>query len=134
MPLTADQYQQLIVLEVGDVGDLIVSQIDTLWTLYDTQTDAYTQYLYAKRKALEILMGSVREQVNRRGINGIAADLSDKFKHLQAMYQTVDAEIASIGSGQAAVAQLASPYTDPTSPSYPTAADRWRVDIANWRP
>lgn len=140
MPLTADQYQQLIVVEVGDVGDLVANNIDTLWTLYDTQTDAYTQYLYAKRKALELLMGSVREQVNRAGINGIRADLTDKFKNLQSMWQAVDAELTTVidlaaaTSGVAAVAQLNTPYTDPTSPNYPTAADRWRVDIVNWRP
>jgi hypothetical protein len=122
------------VTEVNDVGDLVANNIDTLWTLYDTQTDLYIRYLYSKRKAIDLLMGSVREQVNRAGINGIRADLSDKFKALQAMYLAVDTEIASVEGGQAAVAQLATPYTDPTSPNFPTAADLWRVDIANWRP
>jgi hypothetical protein len=79
MPLTADQYQTLIVTEVNDVGDLVANNIDTLWTLYDTQTDLYIRYLYSKRKAIDLLMGSVREQVNRAGINGIRADLSDNL-------------------------------------------------------
>lgn len=140
MPLTDDQYKDLVVLEVGDVDDLVSTQIDVLWTLYDTQTDAYTQYLYAKRKAIEILMGNVREQVTREVDGPLRIWLSDKFKNLQGMYQTVDAELTTVtaraaaSSGVAAVGQLNTPYTDPTSATYPTAADRWRVDIVNWRP
>ncbi len=96
MPLAAPELQTLVVTEVGDVDGFIAGQIATLWALYDTQPDLYLRYLLTKRKALDLLMGKVREQVNRTGLNGVAAELSDKLGNLQVMWENVDGEIATL--------------------------------------
>lgn len=95
MPLDAAQYVALVTLEVGDVDGLIASQVDTLWTLYDTQTDDYIHYLFVKRKAIELLMGSVREQVTRQIDGPLLVTLTDKFKNLQTMWNDVNEEIGT---------------------------------------
>jgi hypothetical protein len=96
MPLSAAQYQALITVEVGDVDGIVAGQISTLWLLYDSQADLYLRYLYAKRKSIDVLMGHVREQVTRRGLNDVSADLTDKLKNLQIMYGNVDREITKL--------------------------------------
>lgn len=96
MPLTGDSYKTLVIVEVGDVDGVIADQVDTLWDLYAGQTDGYARYLYTKRKALDLLMGLVREQVTQTAPNGVSADLTDKLKNLQIMWTNVDREIATV--------------------------------------
>ncbi len=92
MPLTAEAYQSLIPIEVGDVDGFIAAQIDTLWVLFDTEPVLYVRYLVTKRKALDLLMGKVRDEVNQAG-NNASIELSDKLDHLQVMWRNVDGEI-----------------------------------------
>lgn len=103
MPLDSTQYQALIVLEVGDVGGFIATNVSTLWTLYDSQDDDYLHYLYSKRKAIDLLMGKVREQVNQSGPpeSAVRIDLSDKLKALQTMRGNVTAEIGLLEAAAA---------------------------------
>ena len=110
MSLSAEQFQALIVGEVGDVDTVVASQITTLWTLYDGETDLYLRYLLTKRKAIDVLMGHVREQVNQQ-VEDASKDFSDKLKHLQTMWGNVDAEIRQVRAEAAAAAQQATTST-----------------------
>jgi len=92
MPLTAEAYQSLVVTEVGDVDAFIAGQIDTLWAMYDGETNLYLTYLLTKRKAIDLLMGKVRDEVTQGG-NNASVDLSDKHDNLQVMWRNVDGEI-----------------------------------------
>lgn len=94
MALTADQYQALIVAEVGDVDSVVDTQITTLWELYSSETDPHLHYLLTKRKAIDLLQGYVREQVDQADI-GASVDLSQKHDKLQVMWKNVDSEIAT---------------------------------------
>jgi hypothetical protein len=93
VPLTADQYRTLIVTEVGDsAAGIVNSQISIIWSLYDAEPGLYRQYLHAKRKAIDLLMGTVREQVTIGG-SGKTTDLNAKLRNLQIMRDDVTAEI-----------------------------------------
>ena len=95
MALTAEQYQDQIVSEVGDVDDVVFLQIDTLWQMYSSETDLFLQYLLAKRKALDVLQGYVREHVDQADI-GASVKLSQKLANLQTMWNNVDREITTM--------------------------------------
>lgn len=111
MPLSATELQTLVVTEVGDVDGFIAGQIATLWALYDTQPDLYLRYLLVKRKAIDLLMGKVREQVNMTGDDGRAAELSDKLGNLQTMWENVDGEITMLSRAAASASQSATQAT-----------------------
>src|SRR5262249_48559101 len=101
MPLDAAAYQALIVTEVGDTASgLVANQIATLWALNDDQPSLKLQYLFAKLKAIDLLMGTVREQVTQQGLNQVRSDLSDKMKNLALMRSATEADIErAIASG-----------------------------------
>lgn len=98
MALTASDYKSLIVTEVGDTTDgLINLEIETLWELYAATTDLMLRYFQTKRKAIDLLMGKVREQISFSGNNAgnqVTVELSDKLDHLQTMWKNVSSEIS----------------------------------------
>jgi hypothetical protein len=56
--LTAAQYQDMILAEVGDtISGPVGSRILTIWDMFAAKTPIYLQYLYAKVKAIDILLG-----------------------------------------------------------------------------
>jgi hypothetical protein len=61
--LDAEQYQALIILEVGDVDSLVADNISACWDLYSELPVSREHYLRAKLKALDLLMGAVRGDV-----------------------------------------------------------------------
>lgn len=112
MPLDATAYQALIVDEVGDTVDgHIAANVGTYWTLYDDRPSLAMQYLYAKRKAIDVLLGKVREQVTMTGVEGVRAELDQKSKHLLVMREAVQADITAAetqvqASGRPAIGTL----------------------------
>jgi len=94
MALDSYAYQSLIVTQVGDTSDaLIASQIATLWDLNDDQSTLKLQFLTTKRAAIEMLMGTVRQQVTFEIAGDHRRQQSDKLKNLQIMLATVNDEI-----------------------------------------
>lgn len=100
MALTANEYKLLIVREVNDEDNVVAAEIDAIWALYSDKASAYLQYLYAKRKALDFLMGHVRKRVTTilRGGDVQAAD-SDLMGHLDMLRKVVQGEIDEIEAG-----------------------------------
>lgn len=121
-PLTETEYKDMIVEEVGDsASGLVASRIDTSWAMYESERDMYRQYLRAKRKSIDLLMGSVREQVTAAN-RGQSVELSTKLRNLQIMRDAVTDELgdeakiersAASGRRRAVLGQLAGPDTPP---------------------
>ena len=78
MPLSAAQYQNLIVLQVGDdAAGTLAANIGTLWLKNDDRTDDYARYLYSKRDAIDVMLGRVRAQVDFKALDGASVNLTD---------------------------------------------------------
>jgi hypothetical protein len=139
MALTDDEYKSLIVLEVGDTADqLIQNNIDTFWTLYDTLALAgRLQYLYAKRKAVEVLMGSVRTLVDSEITGDSKFALHQRMTNLETMLAACDQDIAAerrnlAGQGSAVgLLTTTAPIASPTG--RPDANDPRYSGDPNWR-
>lgn len=100
MPLTAEQYQQLIIEEVSDdAAGTLDRMIQTLWTKHDDQDDLVLHYLHTKRSAIVLMLGKVRFQVSFKALDGASADLDQLTEHLQTMQDAVDTAIASTQAG-----------------------------------
>ncbi len=94
MPLSAAQYQQLIVTEVGDdAAGSVAANVALLWAKHDDQASDYVRYLYAKRDAVQLLMGRVRQMVTFKALDGANVNASDMMVNLQTMLEAVRAEI-----------------------------------------
>lgn len=103
MPLTAEQLQALIILEVGDdAAGTLAAQIALLWTAHDDQPSLDRQALYTKRHAIDVMLGRVRAQVDFRALDGASVNLSDLFARLTKMREQTTAEILAIEAGQSA--------------------------------
>lgn len=148
MPTSPAEYQTFIVTEVGDSpGGVLAANIATIWNLYAGETRDHRHYLLAKKKALDFLMGTVREQVDQTQADTSTA-LTDKLRNLQAMYRNtldeLDADLAQWAAEEAAATatsragvsgQLTTvvPYEHPQSWPDPNAA-HLRGDPWHWRP
>lgn len=134
MPLTADAYKAQIVDEVGDTASgHIAANVSTYWTMYDHVTSLHLRYLYAKRKAIDVLLGKVREQVDMTGVEGVRAALDQKSKHLLAMRETVEADIKATtmqGAGQPTIGTLTqtAPVMPPVTGGIDANDRRYRGD------
>lgn len=114
MALSDDQYKTKIILEVGDsAAGLLAANIDLMWDAHDDQGDSAVRFLYAKRDAIDTMLGSVRKGVNFKALDGASTNLSELFEHLHTMRNDVEAaivaarELASAASnGAGAVGQL----------------------------
>jgi len=127
VPLDADGYQQLVISQVGDsAGGIVAASIATLWTLHDDQPTAALQFLFAKIGAIDLLMGTVREQVTQTGLEGVKSDLSDKLKALVLMRAATVADLdraINAGAGQDSTHAGAAGLLTTTAPiSPPTGA------------
>lgn len=142
MALTAAEYQDLIVAELG--GDATVSaQIGTLWSETDDAATLREHYLRAKIKAIRLLMGSARLQVTFRALNGASVNLSDLFKNLREMLEDAEAELradtAAQGGYESGEITKAAPVEQPDD-SPVDANDRayrgdpYRPPPGAWRP
>jgi hypothetical protein len=102
--LTEQEYQQLIVAEVGDDSTrTLASTVGVYWRRYDAYTDLEVRYLHVKLAAVDLMLGRVRGQVTIRDGDGASVDLNKLFDHLATMRETVQAQIdIGVGAGSAA--------------------------------
>jgi len=116
MPLAAVVQQNLIVTTLGDINGLLAANIATLWSLHDDQLNAAVKFLLVKRGAVDMLIGSIRDDVTFRA-DTLTVNLSDKLKMLEAMKPTdVDIQRAYRVSQGAAYAAGALAATTPSTP------------------
>lgn len=118
MALSEQQYQDLIIVEVGDdAAGTLATVVPLYWERRSAYTDLEARYRYAKRDALDAMLGRVRGQVKIVGVGGASIDAHQLFTHLQDMRTQLQAEIdmleTSGGSG-GAVGDLTT--TAPSSP------------------
>jgi len=96
MSLTEQQYQDLIVLRVGDdASGTLASTISLLWSARDTIADLNTRALQVTIDAIDLMLGQVRRQVTFRGPDGSSVNLSDLFDHLTQMRAQTVGQLAS---------------------------------------
>ena len=128
MSLTAQDYQDLIVKQVGDTDDaLVAEQIATLWALRETVATLSLRFLYVKRDAIDLLLGHEREEVDQSESRIFELKLSQKFDHLIAIRATVDADIQRrerTRGGPVSGALTQTAPVMPCSPCTPDANDR----------
>ncbi len=110
MPLNSSQYQALIVVEVGDntAGDL-ATNIALLWAKHDTIDDDYTRYLFAKRSAIDFMLGGERYRADFAALDGAEVKADQLFQHLLQMRKLVDdliGETGAAGGGGMALGEL----------------------------
>ena len=119
MTLTADQHQQLIVLQVGDDAAMtLASSIALLWAAHADVADLPLRALYTKRDAIGVMLGRVRGQVTFRAPDGSAVNLSDLTSQLRAMLAETEALITTAQSGADGAAAIGDLTT--TAPIMPT--------------
>lgn len=97
MSLTAEQYQALIVAELGDDATL-AAQIATLWTLSEGTGDDAARYIRCKLRAVDLLLGRAAGKVNFKALDGASVDLSDYFAHLAELRDQLAAQVAQADS------------------------------------
>lgn len=146
MSLSSEQYKDKIILEVGDNADgLLAATVDLLWDAHDNQAELEVRYLYAKRDAIDVMLGSVRAQVDFTIDNDHSRKQSQKAQILLAMRAACQATLdqalalaaaASGGTvGQLTTTAPVAPLTGQQNPSDrryrgdPLRPPRWR-----WRP
>jgi hypothetical protein len=119
MSLTEQQYQELIVLRVGDdAATTLATNIALLWQARSSIADLDIRALQVTVDAIDLMLGRVRGQVDFRGPDGSSVSLSDLFTHLQQMRAQTVAQLASAQAGAGggvAVGQLT--QTAPLMPS-----------------
>lgn len=127
--LQPNQWQDLIAKELGG-GELLQANIQVLWKAFDQWTARpYTQYLYAKRAAIDFLLGNLDEQMTTQVEGDLSARMSERATILLALRQRLEAQLAKSGirgsayvvgllETQAIVAPPAPGYLDANSPVY----------------
>lgn len=97
---TEQEYIDLIQAELGDtVSGALAANIDLLWSRFDSITDLDLHYLYAKRAAIDLLLGQVRAQVSFKTSSGSEVDLDQLFQHLLKLRESLELELASSSAG-----------------------------------
>lgn len=133
--LTAQEYQDLIMAEVGDdARGTLAWAIDTYWRRYDAYADLESRYLHVKLAAIDLMLGRVRGQVTIRDGDGGSVDLNKLFDHLTAMRETVQSQIASgVGAGSAASSGGAIGQLTKTAPQMPPAGSGYDANDTAYR-
>lgn len=153
MPVTDQQIQSLIILEVGEVWQppttpggpqtaLLASNIATVWASYADKAliAPRLQELYTKRRCIDIVLATLRDQVDFSVFEDLNSKQGQRFDHLNKMRADCQAEIVIVEQraqkGRApAVGPLTNtePETPPTSLPVTTVVDgndpRYRGDL-----
>lgn len=129
MALGETDYQNLIVLEVGDDADgTLAANIATLWAQYAGAASDTLHFLYAKQSAIDLMLGRVRQHVDIRALDGAEVKLDQLSVHLLRMRAGVDAliaaELAAVAGGPAAGPITATAPVAPPCIHMPDANDR----------
>jgi len=96
--VTTAQVQALIIAEVQDTPTgLLAALMPTIWASYadKAQVAPRLQELYAKRRAIDLVLGSVRTAVNRAA-SGISKHDHQQIDTLLAMRKVADADIVEL--------------------------------------
>lgn len=121
--MTDAELQALIIAQVGDdAAGTLATQVPVLWALYADQPTAL-RMLLCRRDAISIMLARVRTQVSFRALDGAAVNLSDLAKHLQAMYDQVEGQIAEAQRTGAAPLVAERTATAPITPTLPPDAN-----------
>lgn len=122
--LSEQQYQDLIIAEVGDdAAASLASTVPLYWLRRSGIADLDLRYLYAKRDAIDLMLGKVRGLVKIVGVDGASVDAHQLTLHLQELrivveHQIVElAQLASSG-GVAGVLTTTAPIMPPTTSPY----------------
>lgn len=92
--LSEQQYQDLILAEVGDDASRVVeSTIALYWQRFAAIADLETRSLYVKRACIDLLLGRARKQVTFKDASGATVDLNKLFDHLTTMRNDIDSLI-----------------------------------------
>lgn len=98
MSLTDEQYQQLIIAQVGDdEAGTLATNVPILWAQYADES-ATLRFLLTKRGAIECMQARVRKQVSFRALDGASVQLSDLLSHLATLYDQVQNQITAAES------------------------------------
>jgi hypothetical protein len=117
MALSAEQYQELVVSEVGDSSDLVTDNVPLYWSMHSGKP-TYLRYLWTKLATIDLLLGqpAVREAVNYTE-DGQSQSLHQKFESLTEMRKSVMASIASYRGNRAPVVSEMAARTPVASPT-----------------
>jgi hypothetical protein len=87
--------QQMIIAQLGDPDGVLAAQVDAFWQAYSgvPGRSNFLVFLYTKRDAIQILMGSVRTRVTET-IGPLTSRDTDLFTNLDKMLADTNAEIA----------------------------------------
>lgn len=145
MALSDQEYQDLVVSEVGDTAaGLVAGQIALLWSLCADAATTWLRFLYAKRRALNLLIGEARKRVDYQD-PGLTLKRGDEVKRLQEMLTDVKAEIATAEAGVETTAAAAAsapavgeltttaPRSNPTTGGLDGNAPAYRGDLYTTR-
>ena len=145
MSLSDTEYKALIVSEVGDTdAGLVAGQIDTLWSLFASVSDTWLRFLYAKRRAINLLIGESRKRVDYED-PGLKQKRGEEVKRLLEMLDEVKAEITTAEAAIAAEAAASSdvpavgeltttaPRSNPTTGGLDGNAPAYRGDLYTTR-
>lgn len=95
---TVEDYQQLVLDEVGDPNGSLTLVISNAWDIYSSQgiTDLQLLSLYVKRSAIWKRMGEEQPDSDILIFNNIQDKQSQKFGNLKQMYADCLAEIVRV--------------------------------------
>jgi hypothetical protein len=98
-PTDAD-LQRLIVLEVGDADDKRLSRnISLLWSLYVNAGSRTMQELLTRRRAIQLVMGAVRDQIDINAAGEVNVSWSQRIGNLKVMLDATQAQIDDVTTG-----------------------------------
>jgi len=102
MALSEQQYQDLIILEVGDdANGTLATLLPLAWERF-AALGLEARYRAAKLAAIDAMLGRVRGQVRIVGVGGASVDAHQLTTHLQDMRATLQAQIDAETAGAAA--------------------------------
>lgn len=100
MTLTEQQYQDLVVLRVGDdAAGTLATNMALLWVGREAIADLGLRALQVTVDAIDLMLGRVRGQVDFRAPDGSSVSLSDLFAHLMAMREQTTTALAQAQAG-----------------------------------
>ena len=109
MPLSDQEYRDLIIVEVGDnAAGLLAANIATLWEVRDTIADSYQRYLAVKIAAIDLMLANAaRSPTSFTAIDGTQVNYSDVFNRLKLLREVaLSAAAAASGGGSVAIGEM----------------------------
>lgn len=108
-PPTVDQYKAQVIAEVGDNdAGLLAAQIDLIWGTFAAakSTVPALQFFYAKLIAIDMMLGTVRQDVDYADL-ALKESLTDLMENLLKMKVSVKEDLAAaiVTAGQASGAR-----------------------------